>query len=672
MWNANLDFSCHSCNTRRRLLLFICAICTEGNFNKGCNTGDEGPVREYATIGSRTGRGWRRTLLDIELQFYSGSTGVLIDELGRYRIYKFPKEYPGFYSACADGPNVLWLCGTLDRIVRIDLLTGEWESFSTGADHRLVFQGMAFDSATKKLFVAASPYALSFDTVSKTTAKLYTGITQDNYMRYSFPCGDGTWGIVMETPDASIIRWDPRSETAISVPLPQADVANVPNMPGISDASGRWYFPGRGWYNGQIGTFDKTGPRPEREARWLSLRGGKAIGVTTVRSDVEVVEWDLSNGSVRHVALMPDYDSPVVACLVPTKAGKIVTVNMYGYFSRYDIATGVNELSVSLPVVAVQYVDNLIRIDIDRLLGTPFITQSFWEVNLVTGEGRNCGRAAPGSGQICKIWKIDNKVYMAAYTGGELMEYDPSKPTDFPNNPHVVADPPGGMRPVGAADDGQSIFYSSSAKYGMLGSVLTKYNTLTGLATYAINPLPDQKIMSLAYDKKSKLLLGATTFLADGNSTPPTSSTSYFARINPEDFSVDAEFEAPKGAIWNEIIGPLGGGKYLCHCEGATGTFPIGTDTKSEVWFVLDAKNMVAPSETELRPFPSGFQRIVATPRDGLFIIQINNSIELWDMAKVERVSVIEKDFTGYNFTVDSELIYLIYDKQIEIRQLTW
>jgi len=60
--------------------------------------------------------------------------------------------------------------------------------------------------------------------------------------------------------------------------------------------------------------------------------------------------------------------------------------------------------------------------------GTPFITQRFWEVDFRTRRGRDCGRATSGVGEVLQTWSLRGKVYLASYTRGELVEYDPAAP----------------------------------------------------------------------------------------------------------------------------------------------------------------------------------------------------------------------------------------------------
>ena len=144
------------------------------------------------------------------------------------------------------------------------------------------------------------------------------------------------------------------------------------------------------------------------------------------------------------------------------------------------------------------------------------------------------------------------------------MEYDPGRPARFPENPRVVADPPGGMRPVAAADDGRFLYYSCSREYGTLGSVLTKYDTRTGKAEYKADPLPDQQIQSLGYDRKTRSLLVGSTMDADCCSATPSSDRCFFAVIGAHDLEVRKRVQAPAGTRTARVLGSMGKGAFLC------------------------------------------------------------------------------------------------------------
>ncbi|MHC4886665.1 MAG: NHL repeat-containing protein [Planctomycetota bacterium] len=463
-----------------------------------------------------------------------GCLGVCVDEWGEHRIYRTNDfRHAGFYSAVQTSDNTLWLCGDLSRVVRLDLDTGVFETFPTGAPSALVFAGMIYDPKTAKLFFIAHPASgvtgVSFDTHTGKTVKVHAVKTSEHYMRSHFAHGDGTWSAVLHTPGLSFVRWDPATETIkprsiLAAPDENTNISLTYRM--IADDDGRQYLPGRGWYNPRSGRIGR-GPHPEDDGiTWFARNETAAFG--TPPGESEVHRWDLQTGRVRKL-----FSAAKIGFLGSSlsRSGKVLCVSRTGTFTRHDAMTGELELSRRLDTNAVQNLDCVIRIDRDRLLGTPFITQRFWEANIRTGKGMDCGPAAPGGGEILRVWNVGGKIYMAAYAGGQLTEYDPALPANFPENPRVVAAPPTGMRPFAAADDGVRIFYACNHPYGQLGSIMTRYHTRTGAALYRDNPIPDQQIVSLFHEKASNSLLCGSSYMADGGSITPATDRTVLARL---------------------------------------------------------------------------------------------------------------------------------------------
>jgi len=584
-----------------------------------------------------------------------GTLAALVTETGKTRMYRFGKHHAGFYSAAQEDADTLWLCGGLSHVVRLTLSTGKFEVFPTGAPYALVFQGMVFDPVTGKLFVAAFPYtsttAFSFDTRTRQTAQIYDHLAPDYYMRFHFPNGDGSYSCLLHVPGETIVRWDPQTETTEAWQYhTEADCENMSDGTFyhlINDDAGRWYFPGRGWYDPCRRLFAKDGPRPQQEMTWFARRGMQAWGCNTEEAITSVGIWDMTTGAVRHVCRIPDASLSSVNL---SQAGKIVAVDMKGIFSRFDGESGELELSKKLPSDSYGQVDCLCRIDEERLLGTPFITQRFWEVNLRTGKGMDCGRAAPGAGEVLLTWKIGHKVYMAAYTGGELVEYDPAEHAHFPENPRVVADPPHGMRPVAAADDGRTIYYSCSVEYGHLGSVLTKYDTRTGIARYHQHPLPDQQIRSLCFDRPTRTLLCGTTIHADCQSCPPRADRCYLALIDADTLHVLAQAAAPEGASWANVVGPLSRGCYLCTCDGPEGAR----------WFVMEVADFQMPEYGTMHEQPPGTRNISYAGTPGLFVLHIKDRFEVWDM-RTQRLRLrLCRNPRAHRYFVQDDAFYLV------------
>ena len=599
-----------------------------------------------------------------------GCLGVRISETGEHRVYRFAdRRHSGFYNAAPEGEQVLWLWGWLDTIVRLDLSSGRWQAFPTGAPRALTFAGMARDPGTGKLFAAtfAAPHVegVVFDPSAGRTVKRLSDFSGQRYMASSFPNGDGTHTVLLACPGLDFIRWDPNDDSLRVVCVKDElvpydeEVTLVGRL--IRDERGRPYIPGRGWFEPQSWRFETAGPRPAKEMCWFGRRGKLAYGWSgRLCADSAVWEWHMDTGAMRKVCEIPDSCHFNVGL---TQSGKIVSVNIYGDFHRFDAATGALECARPLDTDAVGAVDCLVRVDEHRLLGTTFISQRFWEVDLSSGEGYDCGRAAPGGGEVLQTWKLDGQVYMASYGGGELMAYDPGRPPRFPENPRVVADPPGGMRPVAAADDGRHIFYACSRKYGQLGAVITRYDTRTGLTRYRADPVPDQQVVSLRYDPAIQGLLFGTTMHADCQSRQATSDGCCFGILDADDLSVRARFPAPEGTVRAVVYGAMGEDRYLCACEG---DFPGGTP-----WFVLDARDVHIPELSAMGRLREEAGGLMATDRPGYFV-QCTTAepkrIELWDMrGQPTCVDVLCDNFEGYTFFVLGEDLYLAMPREMVV-----
>jgi len=582
-----------------------------------------------------------------------GCLGVCINEMGEHRVYRFGDfRYAGFYSAVQADEDTLWLCSNLSFLLRLTLSTGAIEEFITGAPRAFVFAGMAYDAETSKLFAVggSTPIGLSFDTRTCSTAKIHDVDTLDHYMRFSFPNADGTHTIELQCPGLTFVRWDPQTESVAPRAMkPVVDMHTEGNLVYrmISDAEGRRYMPGNGWYAPQTGQIG-DGPRPEKDdITWFARDAAFAYGIPL--GEASVNRWCFATGQVQPVASEPGMGYLNTNL---TRSGKLVSVTKDGIFSRYDATTGEMEMSRRLETDNVQSVDCVIRIDRDRVLGTPFITQRFWETNLRTKKGFDCGAAAPGGGEILRVWKLDGRIYMAAYTGGELVEYNPAMHPHFPENPRVVARPPTGMRPVAATDDGRRIFYACSHHYGHLGSIVTRYDTANGLAYYRDNPLPDQLIASLCYEQASNSLLCGTSYEADCASVPPTTHDTMLARLDAETCDALQTCTGPAGSIGVRLIGPLDRDRWLGTCWGE---FADGAGSR---WFVFDTAAFRTPEPNALQTLEEWetsmweWQTAQYAGAPGHFVFKIGSRIELWDMREPRRIKVLGDSIHLGNFFV--------------------
>ena len=604
----------------------------------------------------------------------SGCTGALVDETGAYRLYHFDDPlHPGFYSVAAQDHDTLWLWGSLTEVVRLSLRTGRYESYPTGSPDGLVFHGMAYDHASGKLLAVANTYqghgptaiAVSFDTRRQEVARIYHEVAPDYCLHGHFPNGDGTYTVITEIPGTSLLHWDPQSETICAERLRDDFNAHSEMAKGsyyrlVQDGTtGNVYFPRRGWYDPLRRRFLKDGPVPSREMTWFADRKDTIVGAACSGGETVIGLWDKGSGEVREVARCTD--SGVLNVNV-TAGGALLCVSIYGQFARNELSTGRLEISRMLPAVGVQHTDCLRLIDRDRLLGTPFITQRFWEVNLKNGQGSDCGRAAPGSGEILQTWRLGDKIYMAEYAGGRLVEYDPKVHPHFPENPRVVANPPASNRPIAAADDGRYLYYACSAPYGRLGSTVTRYDTVTGANITAVNPIPNQRIVSLAYDRRGKRLLAAAHFDADCRSCTPVDDVCRIAALSAEDLFVITQFAAPAGTSYINIIGPGRRGQWLCRLLGS---FPVRGNVVSDILLEIGGDPLSPASLDSAWPVPPGWLATYSTAVSPLYAVQVGGRIELWDLVRHVMVEVLYTRAANRRLMIDGGTIFLLGNRDV-------
>ena len=594
-----------------------------------------------------------------------GCRGVVVDEGGAHRLYRF-RGHDSFYGAVQEDADTLWLWGDLSQVVRLSLASGRHEVFPTGAPAGLVFQGTVFDRATGKLFMAqfipqtGQTLAVSFDTRRRQTVAIHRDVCADHYMRFSFANSDGTHCCVLQCPGETLLQWDPLTETvqavAIKRELDSEDMSGGTTYALIGDGRGHWYLPERGWYNPARRSIDETGPSPRREMTWFARRGDRAWGVVGHGGDSVIGIWDLATGEVRDICAIPD---STLMNMALSASGKIVAVNVYGVFYRFDGESGALEMSRVLPVESPGRVDCLCRLDERRLLGTPFITQRFWIADLETGEGSDVGRVAPGFGEITRLRRLGGKVYLGAYCGGELLEFDPARPPRFPENPRVVADPLNALRPMAMTDDGRRLYYACSRKYGTLGTALAWYDTKTGETRYADDPIQGQQVLCLYYDKTLNCLVASTTFHADCRSCPPSSDRCFFALLSAEDFSLIEWTAAPAG-VESAWLGPLGRGTYLATC-----VFRDEEGVARARCFDLDAASLDVPELEDMPPPPAAAGQILLCLKPGFFLCRDRDRFTVWNLRKPRCVRVLWEGKGVYLADAQDDTVYLVRPREI-------
>lgn len=547
----------------------------------------------------------------------SGAIGVVVDTQGNQTPYRFGRAHECLYSAAPQNGNTLWLCGDLAHVVRLSLDTGMIDTFDTGTESNLPFAGMAYDDATGRLFLAANPNqqpsGFSFDTRTKKAVQ-FRGQWLGRYHYNSFPNGDGTWTLPLYLP-AQLLRWDPRTnEVRPSV----VDIADIPLRWSYRFAhaeSRGWYIPTRGWYDAPHDRLRRGGPRPPREMLWFGACGDRVFGCEVHGADMIVSVWDMRRGRIDELTRLAD---TMLQGVTLTRGGDVAAISMYGDLRIIDGDTGAMTLARRVTTMPRAHANNLRLIDRDRLLGTTFITQRFWEADLATGRSRDCGRAAPDSGQITQTWRIGGRIYMAAYHGGDLVEYDPQRPAAYPTNPRPVASHPLAMRPVAAAHAGHILWYACSRDYGIHGSVILRHDTRRGTSTSCVDPLGPRQVLSLLHNPATGELLCGSTIHADQASAEPVTRRAALGRLNADDLALRDVRETPTLRV--DVIGWVRRGVALCVDY---------TDDDSEP-YLIDGSTLDRLDAAPIAPR----NRIAWTGRVGRFVLEADGRLELHDLRR--------------------------------------
>ena len=599
-----------------------------------------------------------------------GAMGLVVDEWGECRKYKFRAEHKCFYNIIrdADVANVLWLAGSLNYWVRLDMQTGQWDEYATGVAHTRTTAGARYDAATGKILNMGKPYigqvgcckavAAVFSTRERKTVQVHElPFAEGLFAHFSFPNGNGQHTIIYQWPGERLIHWDPVAETIEHTLLPDGPNTGLTHRM-VSDEKGRWYFPERGWYDPRTRQFSKPALPPEHEMTWFGRHGSKIYGNDNGR----ICAWDQGTGKVNPVVTIPDGGAWGVNL---TESGKLVAVSLFGIFYRYDAATGALEASRVLPTDEHGINEALCWIDRDRVIGAPYISAQFWTLNLRTKQGENHGRAQTVGGQICHLKKVRGKIYMAAYVTGELMEYDPDRPTNFPFNPRIVADAPGGVRPLALVADAARVFYTCN-KGVELGSVLTRYETQTGRVEYVQDALPSQTIQSLYYDKRSRSLIGGTTPHADGKSRMTKSDRCLFARIDANELTVKESAPAPAGVELASVIGELDAKRWLCCVTLSQPGLP-------RRWTVLERDNFGSVEQAACREFPAQWHDVfLYTGKPGKFLLNIEDRLEVWDMKKEVSLGTVFRRYDnanidGYHVFIEGNTLFVMRSRELVV-----
>lgn len=172
--------------------------------------------------------------------------------------------------------------------------------------------------------------------------------------------------------------------------------------------------------------------------------------------------------------------------------------------------------------------------------GTAMPNQVFW-YDPATGGMGNPGNPTDVSGEIYSMLTIGDWLYVCAYPGSFLAKWNPAKPWNYghdaEHNPRgFMRLGEGHLRPramiLGPED---KIFVGSYPEYGRHGGSLAIWDPVQDvLLANHHNLIPNQSIVSLAYDSVTGLVFGGTS-TAGGGGTDPIETDARFFAFDPKE-----------------------------------------------------------------------------------------------------------------------------------------
>lgn len=151
--------------------------------------------------------------------------------------------------------------------------------------------------------------------------------------------------------------------------------------------------------------------------------------------------------------------------------------------------------------------------------------------------------------QIDKMAAYNGKMYIGAYPGGNLHEYDPTQPwvAGPTGNPRLLVSTGvnGQDRPKAIAFGGGQVFMGTTAKTGAMDGALTEYNLATGASSVHVGIVNDQSVIALAY--YGSKVYGGTTVRGGYATTPTTTDAKLFVFDPATD--TDTEYSLPVSGI---------------------------------------------------------------------------------------------------------------------------
>lgn len=171
-----------------------------------------------------------------------------------------------------------------------------------------------------------------------------------------------------------------------------------------------------------------------------------------------------------------------------------------------------------------------------RVYGSSVMPLELFEYDPKKNRLRHLGNPTEVNGEIYSMAVLDEKLYVCAYPGSWLSVYDPRKPwsygTSNGSNPRGIGYAGDGhLRPraMVVGPEGQ-LYIGSLPPYGEHGGAMGVYDPGTdGFVENYRHLIPNQSIVTLACDRKSRLIFGGSSINGGGGTKPIEKEARIFA-----------------------------------------------------------------------------------------------------------------------------------------------
>lgn len=330
--------------------------------------------------------------------------------------------------------------------------------------------------------------------------------------------------------------------------------------------------------------------------------------------------------------------------LLDSSAGKVVGIRGQDYFV---LAKGKKTTFKRIPMVPGPRETLFLRADgKGNLWGGPSFGQTLFQLDPKSGKFNNTATVCDGGGEVYDACFIGKDVYAVAYSGGDIIHYNPDRLWDQVSNtnPRTIASlgAKGYIRPVAGVTVGPDgkLYSGWMAGYGKYGGTVAITDPSSGDTRLIENPLGEMTVYGLAVDK-SNIYIGTST---SANGLP----------------------NKPSGVVEFGVMS-ISDNKILFRKEfpGASGVHIAGSDSKlGKVVAEVDNKLMLFDSNkmnfddqlpSDIPPVTS----YCSTIYKGSFYYSSQKLIVKMDLSNLKWQTITEMPATARNVAISSGKIYV-------------